>query len=308
MLLRELTTEYVRHKIFHYGADGNKVVRHYFEMQHVAGVLYKGREEPDMEYTNEREIRCNLYVVFPETNTGLILEKGIRLYRKAPDYAQSEEGNTYDKEYNDYLDSIYNTDHMMQVLSENGMDSLEHYLERQRRLKSEDKWIGMLDIEFVRQVDTSFADELAAYRLAYKARRAERDEARRKELQEQEDERIAKQNAETEEQIREAEAILLGGGDLKNFVVIFRKKAYDCKQYSIVNYLMRKYGIEVPLRTQGWIANSLVSATITGNSCTGCTYHRQKKTQRGSQAVFKYHRLRADKHAPEKRRDRRARP
>ena len=288
MLLREIDTEFSKRKIFHYGANGNKVVRHYFEMQHVTGVLYKGRTEPETEYTGGREMQCDLYVVFPETNTGLILEKGVRLCRVEPDYERSDEVKESEKQYNDFLDSIRNTDNMEKVLTESGFDSLEHYLERLRRLRDNGKWIGLLEIEFVRQVDEAFADELAAYRLEYKAKRAERDAARRKELQKQEDERRAQQNAEAERQIREAERILREGGTLTNSVVTFWQDVSGCRQYAMVNYLMRKHGVGVPLRTQGWIARSMTDCTIKNGRCVSCFFRARNKSRRGSQAIFQY--------------------
>ena len=81
MLLKEVNTPFERKAILHYGSTGNKVVKHYFEMQHVFGTLYKGREEDENEYTGGHEVICNLYVVFPETDTGFIVEKNIRIYR-----------------------------------------------------------------------------------------------------------------------------------------------------------------------------------------------------------------------------------
>ena len=287
MLLREIDTEFTKHKIFHYGAQGNKVVRHNYEMQHVAGVLYKGRTEPETEYTNGREMRCDLYVVFPETNTGLILEKDFRLCRKN-DSKDDDDMKWYTQEYNSYLDSTRNTESMAKNLAENGFDSLEHYLERLRGLRDNGKWIGLLEIEFVRQVDETFADELAAYRLEYKARREERAAAKRKRRDEEDAAWVAERNAEAEAEVMQAIEILRNGGSLENNKLTFRKNRYDSTQYALVNYLLRKYGINVPLRTQGWIANSLTSCDIQNGRCKSCSYTRRKKTQRGSQAVFQY--------------------
>lgn len=56
--------------------------------------------------------------------------------------------------------------------------------------------------------------------------------------------------------------------------------------YSIVNYLMRRYHVEVPLRTQGWIKERLVNATIENGKCERLQYYRRTKTGRGSQKFF----------------------
>lgn len=43
MRLNELTTPFERRRVIEYGADGNKVVRHWYEMRHVIGPLYMSR-------------------------------------------------------------------------------------------------------------------------------------------------------------------------------------------------------------------------------------------------------------------------
>ena len=48
--------------------------------------------------------------------------------------------------------------------------------------------------------------------------------------------------------------------------------------------LMRKYGVNVPLRTQGWILDYLVSVTFNGDSIS-YTYLRRNKG-RGSQKIY----------------------
>lgn len=48
---------------------------------------------------------------------------------------------------------------------------------------------------------------------------------------------------------------------------------------SIVNYLMRKYGVNVPLRTQGWINEKLTSVTIENGKCEHLRYMRAKGAQ-----------------------------
>ena len=41
-----------------------------------------------------------------------------------------------------------------------------------------------------------------------------------------------------------------GGGTLKNEPISLYKSRYDSSTYSIVNHLMRRYQVDVPLRTQ----------------------------------------------------------
>lgn len=75
------------------------------------------------------------------------------------------------------------------------------------------------------------------------------------------------QNRAAEQMVSEAVQIIQGGGVLKNSTIKFYRSRYDASSYSIVNYLMRRYHVEVPLRTQGWINDKLVNATIEAGEC-----------------------------------------
>lgn len=70
MTLAELDTPFERHRIIHYGRDGNKVVRHWYEMQHIIASLYKGRE-----HTNEYgETVYDTFFLFAGGDSGLLYE------------------------------------------------------------------------------------------------------------------------------------------------------------------------------------------------------------------------------------------
>lgn len=86
----------------------------------------------------------------------------------------------------------------------------------------------------------------------------------------------AKLNQEAEQAVSAAIQVIRDGGILKNDMVTFYRSRYDSSNYSIVNYLMRQYQVEVPLRTQGWINKKLSSATIQEGRCSGLRYFRSK--------------------------------
>lgn len=67
--------------------------------------------------------------------------------------------------------------------------------------------------------------------------------------------------------------------------VIFSIRDYDSSTYSIVNHLMRRYQVDVPLRTQGWINDKLISVTIENGKCEHLRYMRSKGAQ-CSQKIF----------------------
>ena len=85
--------------------------------------------------------------------------------------------------------------------------------------------------------------------------------------------------------VSEAIQIIQNGGILKNETVKFYSSRYSFSSYSIVNYLMRQYQVDVPLRTQGWINDKLHSVTIKGGKCEYLQYYRAKNG-RVSQKFF----------------------
>jgi len=95
------------------------------------------------------------------------------------------------------------------------------------------------------------------------------------------------QNQKAQKSIADAIQIIRSGGGLENETVEFYRSRYDSSAYSIFNYLMRLYQVDVPLRTQGWINEKLVSVTIKDGKCAQLQYLRSKGSRsRGSQKFF----------------------
>ena len=131
-------------------------------------------------------------------------------------------------------------------------------------------------------------DELAncaALSEIYKVRQAEKARANAALRAEEEKAFCAEQNKAAEQLISDAIQVLQDGGILKNEKITFYRGKYDHSAYSIVNYLMRRYSVATPLRTQGWINERLVSATIKDGKCEQVRYQRSKNG-RCSQRVF----------------------
>ena len=69
-------------------------------------------------------------------------------------------------------------------------------------------------------------------------------------------------NAEAQKQLEQAVEIIRSGGRLENHFIAFYPSRYDCRSYRIINYLARKYGVNIPLKVQGWINGKLIQVTI----------------------------------------------
>lgn len=167
MTLNNLMTPFERRRVIGYGKDGNKVVRHWYEMQHVIGSLYKSKDFP-----NDRgELEFKLFVFFDDKHDGLQFE-----------WMSHPERYT--------VEQVADTMHRCKV------DSMTHmYLELNDRME-QDKFIGNAQIEFIRQFDPAAADRYAQHREDFYARRAEQARAKALARQAEEDAKRAKVQAE----------------------------------------------------------------------------------------------------------------
>ena len=114
---------------------------------------------------------------------------------------------------------------------------------------------------------------------------------RQKEIKEREERErlfVAEKQKELDTAINSALDIIRNGGTLKNTIVTVYKGEYDYNSYSMINYLMRKYGVKCPLRTQGWINEKLVTVYIQDGKCDRVSFCYKRKNEKGSQAFFRY--------------------
>lgn len=108
-------------------------------------------------------------------------------------------------------------------------------------------------------------------------------------VREAEEERAfcAERNGIADQVVADAIQVIRNGGVLKNDTVKFYESRYRASSCSIILCLMRRYGIDVPLRTQGWINGSLADVTIKDGYC-GCAHFWRSKRGRGSKAFYAY--------------------
>ena len=110
----------------------------------------------------------------------------------------------------------------------------------------------------------------------YREKRQAEEKARRARAEEEEKAYCEEQNKAANQMVSEAIQIIQNGGILKNETVKFYSSRYSFSSYSIVNHLMRQYQVDVPPRTQGWINDKLVNATIKDGKCENLQYFRSK--------------------------------
>ena len=155
---------------------------------------------------------------------------------------------------------------------------IEGFRKKLSLLKERNDWIR--NTEILALAENGYAEEAKMYQEYHdriKLEREEEERRRREEYERQEKERERKRKYETNAQLDHIAQNIKDKKDFKNELI-------DGK--SIVLLLMERYGIKVPIRTQGWFNQKLAYVRWDGEEIT-YSYYRSKGTN-GSQAAFKY--------------------
>lgn len=180
MTLDKITTPFKRRRVIEYGKDGNKVVRHWHEVQHVIGTLYKTQGTKN----KYGDLLFNLVIFFDDKSDGLMFERMSHPER-------------------------YTVEQVADTMRRCQVDSFTHMYFGLNDRMEQNQFIGSAHIEFIRQFDPVAADRYAQYRLDYYARKEAAETERRRMAEEQEAAEKARQQAELEA----AKAKYLGWAD-----------------------------------------------------------------------------------------------
>ncbi len=256
MQLREYdysAAQTVRKRCIHYAKDGNTVVKHWRD----------------------------LYPL--ETVTGCKVLSGLYLQYEKEDY--SELFRVYNDLGSDcveygYLSGWYGvTEEAVQRLKEYipfiGLEGYKLWL-AQKELKGE--WINN---SMIRGLADAGEVVLAGYYREYHDQqvrlRDEKTQTRQAELEQRQREEEQKRQEELKALVFAAEKCILERQEVINA---------PCDGKTIILYLMKKYGIVPPLRTQGWINEKLVKVTVHDDSIN-FTFQKTKKCK-ASESVADY--------------------
>lgn len=256
MKLNELTADYITKKVLMCASDGNKVVRHNKEMREIAPNIYAGK--PDGEGYSAV---CNIYMCFDGLDLGLKLMA---------------------------ISTQYSIEEVVEAAERYGAKSRGTVLSLVQTWIRDGQHIPMATAYFVAQFKPELWDDMMKAREEYAARReqAKREQAAKRAAEELEF--VAERNAEAEVVVQEALEVLRKGGVLANKDVTFYEDRYNHSTYSVVNYLCRKYGAKLPLRTQGWVNDSLATLIIKDGKCEQLQYYKRTKSARPSEVIYGY--------------------
>lgn len=247
MRMENLTTPFEIFRVVTYNADQTKALYKNKSMQLITGSIYRG-ETIKEEYNDH----CDVYAVYDGMTVGIWIGS---------------------------IRTDYSVDEVMEQIRRKGMDSLENYIAAiKTRLEKQD-YFRYTEIEFIKHIAPELENQMWESRKVFAENQHKKrmEQAAQREAEDQAF--IAAQNAEAEQTVNKAMEILRNGGKLDNDTVTFYESRYEHSSYSIVNYLMRKYGVNVPIRTQGWINEKLVSAKIENGKCEHLQYYKAKGAQ-----------------------------
>ena len=158
---------------------------------------------------------------------------------------------------------------------------IEGFRKKLSSLKEHNNWIN--NAEIMALAENGSIEEARAYQEYHDKLKAEKEEEskrRQEEFECQGREREQKRQEEIRAQLEQAEHNIREKKTLKNDLI-------DRK--SIILWLMDKYGIKVPVKTQGWFNQKLAFVKWIDGEIT-YSYYRTKGTN-GSQTAFKYLRM-----------------
>ena len=148
-----------------------------------------------------------------------------------------------------------------------------------KRLKESEEngwYINLLDIELcIILEELELAKHYTEYRENRKKAIDEAEEKKRAEREAKEREEEEKRLAEVQKVLSDAEYKIFKQEELHN---------EEIEETTIINALMKKYGINVPLRTQGWINSKLAMIVFKDGKIS---YKYYGKSQRDNSTVFK---------------------
>lgn len=256
MKMNELESTFESKRVIMYNTKGDKAVYHNKNVRHVSGNIYCG------EIAGETyDQHCDLFMFYEGISVGM------------------------------WICGMSASDDMevaIEVASRNGLDTLENYKAAIQSRIANDEHFRFTEIEFSKYIDPDLEKQMWESRKNYAIKR-EKIERERREKREAEDQAYIQQmNDQAQQLVNQAiEVIKSGNGKLDNCDVVIYESRYHSHTYSMINYLARKYGVKIPIKTQGWINESLANVTLENWTCEHCQFYK-KKGGKCSTKVFEY--------------------
>lgn len=219
MTLDKIATPTERRRAIRYAKDGCKPVRHWYEVQHIAGPLYMGNTRED-EY---HQPLFDLFLFYDGISDGLFYQSMAH-----PDW--------------------YTPEKLMESVDKIGLRTKEDYLNGLENMMNTGRFVGNADIAFVRQWNTERADVFAAYRERRLEQQREKEYQRYLEQQAKE----ARKKAEAEAAVQADKAKYLGWADNMTTLRFGKVHAYLDKLIRVDGEIMSRRDFVITTVKDGW--------------------------------------------------------
>ena len=242
-LNEQFSTPYEKMNFLRYAKDGNTVITKKINVQNIGGNFYA--TEAEIKDSCNYETR-DIFVFYPSIEIGVYL---CRIYK----------------------DSAVDLPECMSTL-----EKLRVYLDE---LAERGEYIQLIYIEIIKKFAPERVPNYIKAREAYCRKQLEKE--RRLEAQKTKAyyDEVKEINILAEKQEKESICIIEHGGRLENSTIKFAQIGEDgypkTSSTCILLHLLKKYGISVPIKTQGWINNSLYSITVSDNQVISIYRKRQ---------------------------------
>ena len=242
-LNQRFETPYEAIKIVRYAKDGNTVISKKVKAQNIGNNFYA--TEPREGGYGQWKLR-DIYIYYPSISLGLYVEC-------------ADESRVLN-----LPDNISTTEGLIAHMDE---------------LVKQEAHIRLSLIEVAKHIAPERIPVYMSARENRTRRLQEESEKRRAEQQESYRKEIEETNIAAAEQEQECIHAFRENGEIRNKTITTAqadKDGYPIKfSTCILLYLLRKYGIHVPLKTQGWINNSLHSVKISNGSVFRIVYNKK---------------------------------
>lgn len=177
----------------------------------------------------------------------------------------------------DRIPDLLTIEEISDRLSKYNYFGTDGFFRRLEMLEANHQHISMLHIEICKMLGKS---DLAEHYAEYRTKRIEQQNARIEQA------RLEREAQKKEEEKRKVEEIENKIHDvLESFQKHTKVQNFDVDGKSVILYLMKKYGINIPLRTQGWINKALVYVDWNYNGKITYGYY---KSSRDSKVFWEY--------------------
>lgn len=227
MLINQIETTPESRQVYGYKRDGNTVTAHRWKVFPLVDSLYL--QEPVADQYGQRYA----HIVFLLDGVKIGLDVGMLTSWQIDNYSVEDVAAHVGFSDADTFKAHIRAD------MENGLHIRDSY------------------IAFVRQFDAPLAEEMQIYKAPFLQRREKQEQERRAEMERREQQEREQRARELAEAIAEAEKKILTGGRIENIEI-----GGKC----LFLHLFDARGIDVPIRSRGWIASKLTAVIKCGES------------------------------------------